>query len=566
MNRLLSWLTILTSAAFLAACGGGGGGDSSNTAAVPANTGNVAPIVAPPTCNDPPPTSSTSVTVQGVIRYERVGSLPGGALDYSNITPQPVRGATVELLSGGCVVVATTQSSSTGQYAFTSVPGSVTLSIRVRAEMRQTVGSARWDTSVSDNTNGNAMYALFSTNFNSGTGHTQDVLAGSGWGGSSYTSTRAAGPFAILDVFYQSQQKVLAANSSTVFPPLRAFWSINNSNASGNLVLGNIGSSFFREITSNGQVVRELYILGRQDSDTDEYDGSVVAHEWGHYFQSAFSRDDSTGGPHGSGDDRLDRRIAFSEGWGNAWSGIVLSSNTYRDSKGLQQSSGFSIPLNSGYASGGPKGWFREFSIQYILWDLNRQAGFDPIYSALTSNAFKSGVALSDIHAFSSAYRSVASTSATSALNSLLAAESISNNSDALGSNETNNGGSSATLPYYRSITILGSPATLASGQSLCVTGAFDQGNAFNKLGRYVYATFSTPTGGNKTITVSTATGGVDTDFEIHSGGRLVGLAELGTTGSESATVNLNAGTHVLLIYDFNNVRTSDPCFTVSIQ
>jgi hypothetical protein len=548
----------------LSSCGGGGGGGG----AAPGISGNpvvtAPPIIQPPSCSGLVPTSVASVTVQGNVKYEKVGSLASGALDYGSISQQPIKGATVELMYG-CVVAATTQSSMTGQYTFSSVPGSVTFTVRVRAELKQTTGAAQWDVSVSDNTNSNAMYVLQSANFNSGSGRVQDLLAGSGWAGSSYTGTRAAGPFAILDVIYASQQKVLAINPSTIFPNLRAFWSINNSSASGDLTLGNIGSSFFRELTVTSGIVRELYILGRQNDDTDEYDSSVVAHEWGHYYQSAFSRDDSTGGRHGGSDDRLDRRIAFSEGWGNAWSGMVLAQNTYRDSFGPTQASGFFLPLNSGHAGATPKGWFREQSLQFVLWDLHRQAGFAPIHSALTNSGFKTGVALSDIHSFSASLRSSASSTVTAALNSLLSAESISSNSDALGSNESNNGGIADALPYYRSITILGSPVSLAAGQSMCVSSAFDAGNAGNKLGRFVYATFSTPSAGPRTITVSSNNPLSDTDFEVHSSGQMLTRADVGVSSSESASVNLNAGQHVLLIYDYNNAAGNN-CFTVSIQ
>jgi hypothetical protein len=565
MNKRSFWVSCsMLLALLIAGCGGGGGGGS---ASPPVNNGNptvnVAPIIAPVNCNGVVPTSTASVTVQGNVKYERIGSLASGALDYSSITPRDVRGATVELMFG-CTVVATTQSSATGQYVFTSVPGSTTLSIRVRAELKQTTGAAQWDVSVSDNTNGNAMYALASSTFNSGTGTTQNLTAGSGWSGSSYTGVRAAGPFAVLDVIYQSQQKVLASNPSAVFPTLRAFWSINNSTAAGDLTLGNIGTSFFRDFPSASGVIRELYILGRQNDDTDEYDNSVVAHEWGHYFQSAFSRDDSMGGQHGGLDDRLDRRIAFSEGWGNAWSGIALAQNRYSDSSGLNQASGFTLALTTG-SSAIPKGWFREQSVQFILWDLNRQAGFSPIYSALTSAAFKTGTALSDIHSFSAAFRSAASGTPTTALNTLLATESINSASDALGNNETNNGGASVALPYYRGITALGSPVTMAAGQTLCVTASFDSTSVGNKLGRFVYVTFSTPVAGARTITISSTNGAVDTDFEVHSAGQLVQRAETGITAQESASVTLAAGQHVLAIYDYNNV-IGNPCFSVSIQ
>jgi hypothetical protein len=541
----------------LTACGGGGGSEG-GTAPVPTPPVNTPPVSVPSTS---PTTPAVLVSVQGTIRYERVNMLASGALSYSSISQLPVRGATVELLQGN-VVLASTPTNASGQYTFSTAPANTSLSIRVRAELKQLTGTAQWDVTVRDNTNSDALYVLTSA-FNSGTGTTQNLIAGSGWTGTSYTGVRSAGPFAILDTIYLSQQKVLQTNASSTFPPLQVFWSINNSTASGNLAIGNIGTSFFTQSNTS----RRLYILGRQDDDTDEYDATVVAHEWGHYYQSAFSRDDSTGGRHGGGDDRLDRRIAFSEGWGNAWSGIALAQNAYRDSNGPRQASGFILPLDIGYAivNGGSKGWFREQSIQYILWDLNRQAGFTPMHTALTSAAFKTGVPLSDIHSFTAAFKTAASSTQTAALNSLLGSESINSSSDAFGSNETNNGGSSVTLPYYRQVTALGNPVTLAAGQTVCVTSVFSRGTDSNKLGQYAYLRFSTPLSGNRSFTVSSTTLGIDTDFEVHSAGSRVLLADRGQTGTETSSVNLTAGEHVMVIYDFNRVAGT-PCFTVSIQ
>ncbi len=548
MKKVTHICFMLLATALLAAACGGGGGD--------------APSAPPPTLTPTP--TGPPVTVQGTVNYQRVALQASGALNYGQITEQPVRGATVELLSGA-TVLASTQTNESGQYIFTAAPGGAPVSVRVRAELKKTSGAGQWDVTVRDNTNSNALYTLASSVFTTNTGTVQNLTAGSGWTGASYAGLRAAGPFAILDTFYQSQLKVLQANPNAAFPPLQAFWSINNSTAAGDLTLGNIGSSFFLEQNA----LRQLYILGRQDDDTDEYDESVVAHEWGHYFQSAFSRDDSMGGRHGGADDRLDRRIAFSEGWGNAWSGISIGQSAYRDSSGPAQASGFSLPLNSGYATTNagtrPKGWFREQSIQYILWDLNRQAGFAPLHAALTSNAFKTSVPLSDIHSFASAFRSSASSTQTAALNALLTSESISTTSDAFGSTEINSGGSAVALPYYRQITALGSPVTLAAGQTVCVSSAFAGSTDSNKLGQYAYARFTTPSAGGRSITVSSATAGVDADFEIYSGASRVLRANTELTTSETGSVNLSAGEHVVVVYDFNNVAGA-PCFTISIQ
>jgi hypothetical protein len=541
--KYLSLLLLL----LLVACGGGGSDGPSTNDPVPAASG---------------PGAGQSVLVQGVVQYERVpNNTSTGGLNFSAIQTLPVRGATVELLRGPAVVAAT-QSSATGSFAFSAAPGGTQLSVRVRAELKQTAGAAQWDVAVRDNTGGNALYALASSTFNSGTGTVQNLTATTGWTGTSYTGLRSAAPFAILDTIYASQQKLLQVSASAIFPPLQVFWSINNNTASGDLALGNLGSSFFRNTSP-----REMYILGRQDDDTDEFDASVVAHEWGHYYQSAFSRDDSTGGRHGGADDRLDRRIAFSEGWGNGWSGIVLNQARYFDSSGLRQASGFFVNLNTGYinAGGAPKGWFREDSVQYVIWDLNRQIGFAPLHAALTNPGFKTGAALTDIHSFSSAFRSSASATQTAVLNTLLGSESINIISDQFGSNETNNGGQTVTLPYYKQITSLGNPVVLAAGQTVCVTSAAFGSAAGNKLGQFAYVRFSTTSAGNRTISVSANSGAADVDFEIHSGGRRVLLAETGANNFESSSVSLGAGEHVLLVYDFNRVA-GNTCMTISIQ
>jgi hypothetical protein len=552
----LRWFGYFATLLVLSACGGGGG-----------------------TATEPELVfTGPRVTVQGNVTYQRVGFTARGALDYNNISSLPVRGANVELLFGDRVV-ATVPTSDTGQYVFSAAPSNVALSVRVRAETKQTVGPAQWDVSVRDNTNANALYTLQSPVFNSGLGQTQNLLATSGWGGSSYTGTRAAGPFAILDTIYESQRKVLSVQADAKFPLLKVFWSINNNTTgNGQIPDGDIGNSFFTFLSDGDSVVeRQIYLLGRANDDTDEYDGSLIAHEWGHYYQSVFSRDNSPGQRHGSGDNRLDRRVAFSEGWGNAFSGIVLSRNTYFDSSGPNQGSAVALPLNVGYntAFGGNKGWYREFSIQYILWSLSNQAGFQSVHQALTSNAFRSSTALTDIHVFADSYRSIAAATQSTALNALLSSESITTNSDAFGNNETNSGGSALTLPYYRQITALGSPVSLLGGQTLCTTALHsDVVNSIrpedsdrNRLGQFVYARFTLPTTGVRTITVSATPGaGVDTDFELYRAGKRVLEANIGEIQTETISQSLVAGEYVLAIHDFNKVFPQNTCFTVSIQ
>ena len=519
----------------LGACGGGGGGG-----------GGFFPIAGLPTAN-------TTVTLNGNVTFDSVPNTSGG-LNYGAMSAKPVRGAVVEVLDANAAVLASTATDANGAYS-ASVPANTTVSVRVKAQLLQSGSGPSWDVSVRDNTQSDALYSMDSGTFSTGgAGVARNVHAPSGWNGSSYASTRVAAPFAVLDTVYSTQAKVLSVAPSTAFPPLRVFWSVDNLPASGNLTLGQIGTTFF---TSSGAAgaPRAIYVLGKENVDTDEYDSSVVAHEWGHYYQSAFSRDDSPGGGH-SLSELLDRRLAFSEGWGNAWSGIALGRSNYTDSAGANQALGSNLDLTTGTTSN--PGWYREVSIQSIFWNLNNQVGFKPIHDALTATSFKNGVAVSSIHPFSVAFNAAAPGSA-SALNALLAGQGIAVPNNPFADNEGNGGGPSLiayTLPMYKT-------ATLGGGTQACVTNQADPGRAGNKLGSYAYLRFSAPAG-NHTINVTGGPAGSDPDFVVYQGGR-VGQGLSTVAGSESGAVSLAAGEAVLVVNDFNN-SSANTCFTVTIN
>ena len=511
-------------AAVLGACGGGGGG------------GGGFPIA-----------GGANVTLNGTVTFDSVPNATG-TLNYGAISVKPVRGAVVEVVNGASAVLATANTDANGVYSV-SVPSNTTVTVRVKAQMLQAGSGASWDVTVRDNTQSDAIYAMETPAFSTAAvgALTRDVHAPSGWNGSSYASTRVAGPFALLDTIYTTQAKVLSVAPATAFPLLRVFWSVNNVSAPGNLALGQIGTTFF----TNRSTGRAIYVLGRENADTDEYDSPVVAHEWGHYYQSAFSRDDSPGGSH-SLSDLLDRRLAFSEGWGNAWSGIALGRSNYTDSAGPGQAQGSNLNLSAGAPSG--PGWFREASIHSILWNLNNQVGFKPIHDTLTAVSFKNGVPVTAIHPFAVAFNAVAPGSA-SALNGLLVGQGITVPNDSFGTNETNNGTlGTFALPMYTTANL--GVATLA-----CVTNAADPGRAGNKLGSFAYLRFTAPAG-NHTI-VANGPVGSDPDFVVYAGQQVAAADGLGT--SETAPVSLPGGQAVLVINDFNNSSTNT-CFTVTIN
>ena len=124
-------------------------------------------------------------------------------------------------------VIESTVSDSAGGYSL-QVDPNTDVRIRVRAELVQTSG-AQWNVRVVDNTSGDAPYALQGALANSGTTDTtRNLNASSGWGGSSYTSTRAAAPFAILAPIYESMQRIVAVDPDVVFPAIDFSWSTNN--------------------------------------------------------------------------------------------------------------------------------------------------------------------------------------------------------------------------------------------------------------------------------------------------------------------------------------------------
>lgn len=495
----------MSAVALVAACGGGGG-------------------------DTPAP---SAITISGTATYESVPAVTtptnSGALNYAAASYKPIRGATAQLLDGAGNVLATTVTGAQGQYTFNTTSGQP-LRVRVRAELLDTdPTNGAWNFKVLDNTASEALYVLDSAAFTPAASETRNLLAASGWGGSSYATIRAAAPFAILDVTYQALQKVLSAAPSANLPALKLFWSKNNVPSDGDRTLGQIGTSFYT--FSNG--THALYLLGAENDDTDEYDDHVVAHEFGHYLQRAVSADDSLGGSH-SGGDQLDMRVAFSEGWGNGWSGIALANPRYTDATGSQQAGGFAFNVSSAPTSN--QGWYSESTAQYLVWSLNADTaiGFSPIYKAL--GTLKTSTTFTSLYSFGAAVKAAGASAAT--VDSLWQGQSIFGTADAYGSGETNNG-SIVTLPVYRAHT---------GTQQYCVNSS---AGTYNKLGNQVFVRFTT-TAGNHTLSLTPVAGttGTDPDFRVvtSAGTRLYGLS--GNADSEVLTFSLSAGEHVASLTD----------------
>ena len=207
--------------------------------------------------------SPSSVTISGKATYERVpfSSNVNLGLSYANTSAQPIREAIVELIQSGGGTLATTTTDSNGNYALTA-PANTSVFVRVQAQLRKTTTPAR-SIRVLNNTNGNALYVLDSAAFNSGTtNQTKNLLAGSGWGGTSYTGTRSAAPFAILDTLLAAADFVVDNGNATLdLPGLDVFWSPQNNSSPGDVALGQIESTLYITASTGGPAAG-IYVLG----------------------------------------------------------------------------------------------------------------------------------------------------------------------------------------------------------------------------------------------------------------------------------------------------------------
>lgn len=309
--------------------------------------------------------------------------------------------------------------------------------------------------------------------------------------------------------------------------------------------------------------------LGTSPGDTDEFDQHVIAHEAGHYFEDRFSRSDSIGGEHGL-NDKLDLRVAFGEGWGDAFGAMALNDPLYRDSfSGQAQDSSFNLESSTP----GAPGWFSEFSTLKILWDLFDGAnepndtvalGFTPIYNAMTA-AQPATDSLTAIFPFIRAIKASNGASA-SGINALLTEQSIASSVDDFASSETNAGLSTDAIPVYTDLTLNGGV------QQVC--GDATLGN-YNKLGNRRFLRLALAQAATISITATglpgaQATPVPDPDIVVWRRGQVVGISN--GVGSQELlpSLSLSAGTYVIEVFEYSHTDAAEPqrgrtCINVSV-
>ena len=508
-------------------------------------------------------TLPASVIISGQLTFDFVPhNTASNGLDYSAITQNPMRGVVVQALDGSGAVLDSDISDASGNYALDVSPV-IDVRIRANAQLLSSSG-ATWDVMVTDNTNNNDLYVFDGNLADSGTtDSTRNLNAGSGWDGSAYTGARAAAPFAILDPVYETIQKFAAVDPDIVFPPLQFLWSVDNRAVDGNRAVGEITTSSYVPLASGD--CGNIYLLGDEDADTDEYDPGVVVREWGYYFADCLSRSDTRDVPRGPGE-RLDPRLAMSEGWGYAVAAIGTGDPVVRNTFGPGQSQGTVVDVEAN--TNVPAGWYNAASVSSILYDVYDSTddgadvlslGLGPIYRVFVDPGYTGTPLLTTIFTFLDQLKAEAPGSV-AAIEALAAGQDI-NGTGADGAGETNDGGIASALPVYHTAVIDGAAVEVCS---------VDDAGTVNKLGNTVFIRFSVPTEGPYTIAMSGPRG--NPAFVIFRAGTGIAFASGAVDpGSATWTEVFPVGEYVIEALDFDNVlplsavRSGDFCYDITI-
>jgi len=306
-----------------------------------------------------PDPGKSNLTFSGKVSYEdRLYNMGGFTGDTELL---PVRGAVVNLIAiHGFATIATGATDNNGDFSFSAIDNSSRLGGIYIQVVSKTEPNNPAQIEIRNNTTDEALLSLISPGYD-------DSIA-TDFTGRQITATvdsGVGGLFNILDVFSMASELVQQSGVSCTnspnpcIPPLlTAYWEPGTA-----------------EGTYYDDQLDAIFILGGGDSDGDhdEYDDSVIAHEYGHFAVHHFSKDDSPGGPHFITDNTQDIRLSWSEGWGNFFSSAVRNNPIYLDTS---DDGSFSFSLED-YSSPPPSSLnssaiytTSEIAVTGVLWDL----------------------------------------------------------------------------------------------------------------------------------------------------------------------------------------------------
>ena len=476
----------------------------------------------------------------------------------------PARGVMVEAVDATGVVA----SAVTDSKGFYTLPVAAARQVQLRVQARLRSSDGRWDVAVRDNTAlgfpaAAPMYALTSSAQTvPAEGMVLDLNAASGWTGSSYGDVRAAAPFAILDQAYAAMQYVEtvladAGQAAIAFPALNIYWSPNNRSANGSYANGDISTSNWSEATADK--AEGLYILGKDGLDSDEYDTSILMHEWMHYFENKLSRSDSPGGLHALGD-KLDMRVAWSEGMASAMSSAMRGSASFVDTLGVRQgqSSRFDVDTLPAVSD---RGFFSERSVQYAVYQLSElQSGAAAVFTTLLTDQ-KNTPAVTSIFSFAEGVKRRMAGNAASAIFSDIGLPGLST-MDAWGSSVR------YATSFASGIPVVGQLLGGVAAAPICVSNQY---GSFNKLDRNRPVRLDVTTAGKWKIEVTAASSSPAAVALVHlyqEGKWKSPISKNPGGGVLANTYELQPGTYVAMLMDESMYNGTAPaqlhsCFDV---
>lgn len=507
-------------------------------------------------------TAAGQILLHGQVTFDQIPRSPhSGRLLFDDIYRAPVRGAQIEALGEDDSVIYSTVTSENGEYSVV-VPAGTPLRIRVWARIEDT-DRGQWQARVIDNTHHDATYAIRSKLIEAVETNTViNIHAASDWGNPAYKTQRASAPFAILDALYDGFT-MLSQVEHTIFPELSVAWSPANIAVADDPGEGLIGSSYYT--LKDG--APKIYLLGHVDNDADDYDRSVILHEFGHFVMDHISRSDSVGGGYSRGA-ALDLRVSFNEAISNVFAALIDQQPKYFDAYGNQQASVqvFDLELHDSQVNG----WYSTEALSWLIYDIvddvddegdSVSLGWKGLHEALTAPSTLEFPGAMSIYSFLQTALSLNPDSA-DAIHSLAERHAIFAE-DAYGTGENDSAGSSVTLPIYRFLTP-GTPLNVCSDSFLSDFNGADVHRLiqFEIVQKGVYSVTATRNGG--------PLANANPEFVVYHQGdvKLAGFS--GAPNREQTSHLLDEGVYLLDVFERSNAdhvphNGGLACFDISI-
>ena len=383
-------------------------------------------------------------------------------------------------------------------------------------------------------------------------------------------ASNRAGAFAVLD----TARRLRAACTIPALGPLDLFWG-----------MGNAGTRWLKD--GGGQTITlatgtdldgpggnpSIYLLGGTaadllNSDHDEFDETVIAHEWASFLQLTQSRDNNFGGVH-FGEELL-FSASYSEGVVTAIGCALLGQRVYRDTRGYVgggSSMQFEFDCESGIVPGSGAGYGNEFRVTRATWDLLDGGTGGPT----DNDADPANVALADFLGSFTDLKTRAAPYEVAWMASLLQ-EVVDDAHLTVGDANTIMTAQGAAFPPTGGD---GFPAVLIVGAA-ATNGALDAWSGADPnpvLGPQANGVWRLELAAPQTVTidVTNTTGAYDPaahrlDLSLHDLSRNIIAQHVGDTADKTVTVSLGAGTYIVRVQHLPASQASSAPVTFSVQ